>query len=315
MAANGGSTERHELEELKARIALSEIIGRRLKLSGGRDKFACCPFHQERTASFSVNDRKQFFFCFGCRARGDVFDWLVRAEGLSFTEAVERVRREAGAQPVRRAQAEVPDADAARRQAAARAIWRAAQPIAGTVAERYLREARAISIALPDCLRFHPALPFDPNSDDTLPAMVAAVTDLAGELVGLQRTFLKPDGSGKADIASPKRSLGPIGRGAVHLGPAAATLGLAEGIETALSAAEIYRVPVWATLGCANLARAQLPPGVGNVVVFADRGAAGENAAEEARVAFHAQRRRVAVRFPHSGTDFNDQLKARRRGE
>jgi DNA primase len=312
-------TSRHDLEELRSRICLSEIIRQRVRLTGKRDKFGLCPFHRERTPSFSVRDDRGFYFCFGCGACGDVFDWFMRAEGLTFAEALERARSTAGAPPAPAAigggDGPVPDdnAETAKRQAAARAIWSASRPIVGTVAEIYLREARAITIALPDCLRCHPALPFDLHGE-ALPALVAAVTNLAGELVAVQRTWLTLNGSGKADIRSPKRSLGPVSRGAVCLTPAAATLGLAEGVESALSAAELYRLPVWAALGCANLPRVRVPVGIANVVIFADRGAVGEQAAEKARAAFHEQRRRVVVRFPQLGEDFNDQLQAHRRG-
>jgi DNA primase len=313
-------TSRHDLEKIRSRICLSQIIGQRVRLTGKRDKFGLCPFHRERTPSFSVRDDRRFYFCFGCGERGDVFDWFMRAEGLTFAEAIERARGAAG-QPQAPAAtcgcgAPVPNdnAETARRQAAVRAIWNASRPIAGTIAEVYLREARAVTVKLPDCLRCHPGLPFDLPAGDALPALVAAVTDLAGELVAVQRTWLRTDGSGKADIRSPKRSLGPVRRGAVCMGPPATTLGLAEGIETALSAAELYRLPVWASLGCANLPRVRLPAGVRNVVIFADRGAVGEQAAESARAAFHEQRRRVVVRFPQIGQDFNDELKARRRG-
>jgi DNA primase len=174
-----------DLAGLKARVRLSEFIEQRVKLSPGHgDRFGLCPFHDERTASFSVNDRKGFFHCFGCEAHGDVLDWLQRMEGLSFPEAMERLRREAGERVVWSDQNRERDDDveAAKRQAEARAIWEASQPIAGTVAEAYLREARGISIELPDCLRCHPALRLDPRGADEFPALIAAVTDIAGAL-------------------------------------------------------------------------------------------------------------------------------------
>ncbi len=304
---------RDELADLKARLSLSAYIGRSVRLSPGKgDRFGLCPFHAESTGSFTVNDRKGFFHCFGCQAHGDLLDWWQRHDGMSFAEAVEKLRREVGAPSPSSAgvrQAPPPalrdredDPETLQRQAAARDIWRASAPIGGTVAETYLRHARGISIPLPACLRF--------IAGET-PMLVAAVTDGAGGVVAVQRTFLKADGSGKAAMARPKLALGPVGRGAVRLAPPAATIGVAEGIETGLSAMELFRVPVWCVLG-SNLARVVMPPAVHNVVIFADRGAAGEAAATKAREAFHDQRRRVAVRFAELGKDFNDELRSRR---
>jgi DNA primase len=306
-----------DLAALKARVRLSEHVRMRVKLvRKGPDWWGCCPFHHEKTASFSVNDGKGFYHCFGCGAHGDVLDWWQRIEGLSFEEAAARLRREAGASPVRperKADGGEADRETARKQAEARAIWAAARPIAGTIAETYLRAARAISLAPPDCLRFHPALPLGPTSVGDMPAMVAAVTDLSGAVVAVQRTFLLPDGSGKAAIERPKRALGPVGQGAVCLAPAGAIVGLVEGIETGLSAMELFRVPVWCALG-SNLARIVLPNFVRYVALFADRGEAGERAAHIASKAFRAQKRKVAIRFPSIGKDWNDELRARRDG-
>jgi DNA primase len=302
-----------DLTDLKARVRLSPHVSRRVKLAGakGGDLFGCCPFHDERTPSFSVNDVKGFFHCFGCGAHGDVLDWWQKAEGLSFVDAVERLKREAG--EVDRtpppARAEPRDAETARKQAEARATWEKASPIGGTIAATYLREARRIGIELPDCLRFHPGLRPDPRDPTEWPAMVAAVTNLDKEVVAIQRTFLRPDGAGKAPIDRPKRALGPVGLGAVRLGPASELVGLAEGIETGLSALELFRVPVWCALG-ANLARVTLPGSIKRVALFADHGAAGEAAAAKALATFRSERRQVVVRFSPTGNDWNDHLRA-----
>src|SRR5690348_8772286 len=91
------SLPRHELDRLKARLSISAIVGRHVRLSPGRgDRFGLCPFHDEKGASFTVNDSKGFFHCFGCHAHGDVLDWWQRFEKLSFADAVDRLRREAG---------------------------------------------------------------------------------------------------------------------------------------------------------------------------------------------------------------------------
>lgn len=77
-------------DELKASVALSAIVGRTVALKKtGREFKALCPFHDEKTPSFTVNDEKGFFHCFGCGAQGDVFDWLKRKDGLDAKGAAE----------------------------------------------------------------------------------------------------------------------------------------------------------------------------------------------------------------------------------
>ena len=85
------------LEELRARSGLAEVIGRRVKLARkGREHLGLCPFHKEKSPSFTVNEEKGFYHCFGCQAHGSVFDFVMETEGLSFPEAVEKLACEAG---------------------------------------------------------------------------------------------------------------------------------------------------------------------------------------------------------------------------
>jgi DNA primase len=100
------------LDELRSRLPLADVVGRRVKLQKrGRDFLGLCPFHNEKTPSFTVNEEKGFYHCFGCGAHGDAISFLMRAEGSSFPEAVERLANEAGLpvpqpDPEARAQAE-----------------------------------------------------------------------------------------------------------------------------------------------------------------------------------------------------------------
>lgn len=85
------------LDEIRARVTLSDIIGRSVKLTRkGREHTGLCPFHSEKTPSFTVSDDKNFFHCFGCGQHGDVITFLIENDGLSFPEAVERLAAEAG---------------------------------------------------------------------------------------------------------------------------------------------------------------------------------------------------------------------------
>ena len=84
------------LDELRARVGLVSLIGRRVKLTRkGREHSGLCPFHNEKTPSFTVSEEKGFFHCFGCGAHGDVIGFVMRSENLSFPEAIERLADEA----------------------------------------------------------------------------------------------------------------------------------------------------------------------------------------------------------------------------
>ncbi len=85
------------LDEIRARVPLAELIGRRVKLKKrGREYEGLCPFHSEKTPSFTVSEAKGFYHCFGCGAHGDAIGFVMRSEGLSFPEAVEKLAGEAG---------------------------------------------------------------------------------------------------------------------------------------------------------------------------------------------------------------------------
>ena len=85
------------LDAIRGRITLSGLIGRSLKLDkAGREFKACCPFHGEKSPSFTVNDAKGFYHCFGCGVHGDVFRWLTDHQGMGFMDAVKELAGEAG---------------------------------------------------------------------------------------------------------------------------------------------------------------------------------------------------------------------------
>src|SRR5215470_18234997 len=85
------------LDELRARLPVSEVVGRRVKLKrAGREWKGLSPFNQEKTPSFTVNDQKGFYKDFSSGKHGDIFTFVMETEGLSFPEAVERLAGEAG---------------------------------------------------------------------------------------------------------------------------------------------------------------------------------------------------------------------------
>jgi DNA primase len=85
------------LDELRSRTSLSALIGRTVKVTkAGREFKACCPFHNEKTPSFTINDEKGFYHCFGCSAHGDAIRWMTDQRGLSFMDAIKELASEAG---------------------------------------------------------------------------------------------------------------------------------------------------------------------------------------------------------------------------
>lgn len=85
------------LDELRARTLLSALIGKSTKLQrAGREWKACCPFHNEKTPSFTINDDKGFYHCFGCGAHGDAIRWMTDQRGLPFMDAVKELAQAAG---------------------------------------------------------------------------------------------------------------------------------------------------------------------------------------------------------------------------
>ena len=85
------------LDDIRARLPVSQVVGRRVQLKRqGREFVGLSPFKSERTPSFTVNDQKGFFHCFASGEHGDIFGYLMKTEGISFFEAVERLAAEAG---------------------------------------------------------------------------------------------------------------------------------------------------------------------------------------------------------------------------
>ena len=113
------------LDELRSRITLSSVIMRTAKLTrAGREWKACCPFHDEKTPSFTVSDEKGFYHCFGCGAHGDVIRWMTDQRGLSFMDAVKELAEEAGMEVPR---PDPREAERAERRASLHDVMAAAQ--------------------------------------------------------------------------------------------------------------------------------------------------------------------------------------------
>jgi len=216
---------------------------------------------------------------------------------------------------------------AARRRKDTRAfalrIWDAARPLAGTVAEAYLEVRGVGHVASAPALRFHRSITHpDVPEPECFPALVAVVQGADGRLNGVHRTYLRADGTGKADLDSaPARlSLGPIGGGAVRiLETAGDALLLGEGIETTSAAVKVlgWRCGAWAALSTSGLRAVVLPKHVHHVTIAADRDAkgGGQLAAAALGERLMEEGRSVAIKLPPFVGDWCDVLAMARHAE
>ena len=290
------ATTSHPLAETARRICES----RGGKWSGTKG-MARCPAHDDRTPSLGVSLGRGaiLLHCFAGCDQESVLAALARdgvpASAL-FSGGPIEPKMDTGL--------------AAKPSAAALRIWRDAQPLHASPAKAYL-ESRGILAASP-VLRFHPKTPLGPRGQARfLPAMIAAVSLDEGP-IAIHRTFLSTEASGKAAFEKPKRALGALGEAAVRLfAPVSGKLGLAEGIESAMSAYALTGIPVWATLGNERFGLVGVPESVTELHLFVDHDAGGELAASRGLSAYARDGRTIQVRKPSShDTDWNDELTA-----
>lgn len=195
-----------------------------------------------------------------------------------------------------------------KRERQALAVWREALPVPGTLADTYLR-GRGITCPLPDTLRFHPEC-WHGATAQRLPALVARVDGLPR--LAVHRTYLRPDGTGKADVDPPKAMLGAALGGAMRVADGHGPLVVAEGIKTALSLSSgLLRAPatVWAALSAAGIAGLRLPDGIPHKLTIAPDGdTAGREAAHKLAERASALGWTVSLLPAPEGRDWNDIL-------
>lgn len=282
--------------EIRARQIVADLAG-----SWSRSRGMCrCPAHEDRTPSLSVTlgSRAILFHCFAGCANEAVLAALAQ-RGIKPANLFD-----GRSEPVRAIRSDEAPPENVQR------LWREAGCLTGSPAERYLAR-RGIVAGSPD-LRFLARTPLGPKGAVRfLPALVAAVRNDLG-ILALHRTFLDAKTGKVARFDGPKRALGSLGRGAVRLhGPRGGKLGLAEGIETALSAKQLSGIPCWATLGTERFGLVAIPESVTEVHLFIDHDAGGTQAETRARAAYAREGRTILThRPPQPGTDFNDVLMA-----
>ncbi|WP_431269032.1 DUF7146 domain-containing protein [Dankookia sp. P2] len=193
----------------------------------------------------------------------------------------------------------------------ARRLWREARPAdaAGSLVPAYLG-ARGLFPPADAPLRFHPECP---RGAERWPAMLALMSDpVTGEACGVHRTFLARDGRGKAPGPMPAKMMAGQA-GLVRLvsdDEVTMGLGVAEGIETALSVMQGFsRRPVWAATSAGMVRSLPVLPGIDTLTIFADADGAGMAAAEACAGRWTAAGREVGIVAAPTGRDFNDVLR------
>jgi len=272
-----------------------------------------------RKGSLCINLAKGTWFDHEAGEGGGVLDLIKREIGCTTPAAIEWLQGELGeyvptVQPVSSAEQEREQSNL--RDAALR-IWRDCKPAKGTLVQTYLQNRHVgFGAELAD-IGFHPRCPFGKNEAGEQvyhPCMVALVRS-PGDLrpLGIHRTALTMDG-----LKIDRKMLGPCHGGVVVLSPHKLDdeIGIAEGIETALSASRLFERPVWATLNAGSMAAFEPLGGVGALTIFADNDVAGEKASQACAQEWVATGAFVEIEMPmRDGWDFNDVLAAFERGE
>jgi DNA primase len=325
------------VDEAKGRHNLSDIVGRHTKLRrrGAREMVGLCPFHPEKSPSFEVNDTKGTWHCWGGCGGGDAMSFLMRADGLSFKDAYRVLAGDefpVVSEEERTRRKREDTAAMAARIAIGRDIWARAVPPEGTPAEVYAR-SRGIIAPLPDTVRFVMTPRWrDPDTGEVgrdYPAMVCALQDESGEIVGVQCVFLAEGGRRKYERtradgtkAKAKLSFGAVVGSAFRAsgnrfygdalacGPVPEVV-ICEGPEDGLTLAQcLPGSVVFVACGTALMPRLGLPADVRSVVLAGDNNDAGRLAVEQAAIAFAERGLSARIMFPATGfKDWNDELR------
>ena len=213
-----------------------------------------------------------------------------------------------------------PDPDHQRRPAsapagspeAARRLFAMSRPITGTIVETYLRKRGITALHGTGSLRFHPRCYYRPDEHsptETWPAMIASVTDLDGRITGVHRTWLSPEGSGKAPIDTPRRAMGELLGHAVRLGTAHDVMAAGEGIETILSLRmALPGLPMAAALSAAHISAILFPATLRRLYIARDDDPAGDGARDSLVERARAAGIEAIALSPTLG-DFNEDLR------
>ncbi len=332
---------------VRERVSIREVVERVVTLKGNanaRSLTGLCPFHAEATPSFVVYPkgsqkiRVGFFVCYGCDTKGDVIAFVMKRQGLGYKEAVELLESENG---IRLLEASTPRPapkvsqvlDRTKHDRALRVEREALVLKPGDPVDSYLRGRAivppadygigdaAVNAGWPVDLRFAPQCWHD-FERRKFPAMIASIRGYDDALLTVHQTYLERRSDGtwtKASIEKPKMVVGPFEPGCIRLGPETAKMVGAEGIESSLSAMQLWRRSGFAFVNSGRMKTFEPPFGCTDFIWAADKGAKpgkpkwGEIFAHQAAAAF-GKGRTVAVKIPAIEAekgDFNDLLQQR----
>ncbi|MGO9846712.1 MAG: toprim domain-containing protein [Methylocella sp.] len=252
------------------------------------------------------------WICSKCGA-GDGIELVIRKNGWEFYEAAKVIESVIGSAPANTPRREPSDRD---KRDWMNKLWRSSKTIeTNDPAGRYLVHRIGLT-SFPPCLRTGYNVRYQSDCPSFHPAMIAMVTGPDGAPSTLHRTYLTDDGR-KAPVIEPRRLMpGIVAKGAaIRLGPAGDVLGIAEGIETALSASALFSVPCWAAVSAAMLAAWQPPPEAKRIIIFGDNDPsyAGQAAVYALARRLRSDERVVEVQIPAEvGADWNDVHQLRR---
>ena len=194
---------------------------------------------------------------------------------------------------------------------AARRLFAMSQPLQGTLVARYLRTRGIMALQGAPALRYHPRCYYRPDEGgptETWPAMIAAVTDLAGRVTGAHRTWLAPDGSDKAPIGTQRKAMGELLGHAVRFGVPGEVMAAGEGIENVLSVREaLPGLAMAAALSASHLAAILFPDTLRRLYIIRDNDPAGDMARDSLIERAIAAGIEAIVLSPQSA-DFNEDL-------
>ncbi|MDB5584869.1 MAG: hypothetical protein JWR80_10045 [Bradyrhizobium sp.] len=280
-----------EKAEAVGLLAAAQMFGAKLK-KHGTEFIGPCPYCLGKDR-FAINLQKGKWHCRGHGGGASVIAMAMHIGALAFKEAIEQLtgepcptgqsaplseeeraernRRRLANEASQRQRAEQEAAQDQNTKEFCARIWGECVPVAGTLAEQYLHLFKLPTPpdGWPQCLAYHPALQYPGKGK--MPALVARVDDVSGEITGIWREFIRADGR-KADVEYQKLGLGPVAGGAVRIGGMGERIGCAEGVRTALGAWALigFKYPVWSCLSTSGLTGFEVPLGVERMVIYPD---------------------------------------------
>lgn len=326
--------------DIRAHVPMSKVVEATFKVplkKAGTDEWTMlCPYHSESTPSFTVNDAKGFCHCFGCGVHLDAIGLIRREQGLSYTAAIELLEAENGLAHLKASKPVAPAPKAPQREdldkaARVEKLWKSRVEIKpGSPVDLYLRGRgilppasygfgdAAVNGGWPADLAYVPSL-WHGEEKVRMPGMIAALRR-AGDLVAVHRTYLRITGVGvtKAGTKRDKAMYGDVRGAFIRLADDAERMVGGEGIETSLSAMQLFRRAGLAFGTSGAMQRVEPPFHCTDFIYAADwsrTNKVGEISAWKGAKAF-GKGRRIAVKLPaaardHDKADFNDELRAR----